>query len=226
MGMVQRLTHFDKGIEAQHAGTGGSSKGLWVESADCFQGLGLGRVYYGTRTTHAMRSHPFLNDAKLLRAAVLGALSSVAMLGLAHADPGGKPAPEPKVIVHLLDPTGKKQLEERFWIDWNETWRGIEETKTLTGEAAEALIARFDKVLLPEESDNLCGHHPVYGIEVVRADGTTLKTSLCFSCVTWVKPKKRLTIAGKHGLENELCKTLRGIIELPKEVLEGKAGKP
>ena len=135
-------------------------------------------------------------------------------------------AAEPKVTLHLLDHTKKMETEKRFWIDWNEEWQGVVQSKTVSGKDAEKIIAQLKKSLLKHESDNLCGHHPIYGIEVTRKDGSTLKTSLCFSCTTWVKPKKRLSIAGKYGANNELCKTLRAIIELPKEVLEGKVGKP
>ena len=135
-------------------------------------------------------------------------------------------AAEPKVTLHLLDHTKKQKTEKRFWIDWNDEWQGVVETKAVSGEAAGKIIAQLEKSLLKEESDNLCGHHPIYGIEVTQQDGSVFKTSLCFSCCTWVKPKKRLAIAGKYGADNELCKMLRAIIELPKEVLEGKAGKP
>ena len=135
-------------------------------------------------------------------------------------------AAEPKVTIHLLDHTKKMETEKRFWIDWNEEWQGVVEAKQVSGEVANKIIAQLDKSLLKHESDNKCGHHPIYGIEVTRKDGSTLKTSLCFSCNTWVKPKTRLAIAGKNGADNELCKILRTIIELPQEVLEGKAGKP
>ena len=135
-------------------------------------------------------------------------------------------AGEAKVTLHLLDHTEKKETKERFWIDWCDRWQGVVETKTVTGEVADKIIAQLGKSLLKEESDNLCGHHPIYGIVATQEDGTVFKTSLCFSCGTWVKPKKRLSIAGKHGVNNELCKTLRAIIELPQDVLEGKSTQP
>ena len=135
-------------------------------------------------------------------------------------------AGEAKVTLHLLDHTEEKKTETLFWIDWCDKWQGVVETKQLSGEVANKIIAQLDKSLLKQESDNKCGHHPIYGIEVTRKDGSTLKTSLCFSCNTWVKPKTRLASAGKNGADNELCKILRTIIELPQELLEGKAGKP
>lgn len=182
-----------------------------------------------------MKSTPLTTDASLLVAALLGALSFLAMLSLSRATEGPEApqadasevrAAEPKVTLHLLDHTKKLKTETRFWIDWNDEWQGITKTKTVTGKIAEAIIAQLEKSLLAEESDNLCGHHPIYGIEVTRQDGSTLKTSLCFSCNTWVKPKKRLAIEAEYGAQQPLAKTLRAVIELPKEVLEGKAGKP
>jgi len=128
-------------------------------------------------------------------------------------------AGEAKVTVHLLDHTDEKKTETRFWIDWCENWRGIVETKTVTGKAAEDIIAQMKQSLEDIESDKKCGHNPIYGIEVVYEDGSTFNTSLCFSCNTWVKPKTRMSIAGKHGAENELCKKLRAVIELPDELL-------
>ena len=135
-------------------------------------------------------------------------------------------AAEPMVIVHLLDHTDGKKTETRFWIDWSENWRGIAKTKIVTGEAADALIAQMEKSLMPHESPNLCGHDPIYGVEVTKKSGLRFKTSICFSCNTWVKPKKRLSIDGEHGIENELCKALRKVIELPAHMLpEAKAEK-
>ena len=91
-------------------------------------------------------------------------------------------AGEAKVTLHLLDHTEKKKTETLFWIDWCDKWQGVVETKQLSGEVANKIIAQLDKSLLKQESDNKCGHHPIYGIEVTRKDGSTLKTSLCFSC--------------------------------------------
>lgn len=128
-------------------------------------------------------------------------------------------AGEAKVTVHLLDHTDAKKTETRFWIDWCDNWRGIVETKTVTGKAADEIIAQMKKSLEDFESGNKCGHNPIYGIEVVYGDGSTFNTSLCFSCNTWVKPKTRMSIDGKHGIDNDLCKKLREVIELPQELL-------
>ena len=128
-------------------------------------------------------------------------------------------ADEAKVTVHLLDHTDEKKTETRFWIDVNEQWRGIVKTKEVVGEQAKQLIAVLDHSLQWVDSRNRCGHDPIYGIELVREDGSTLKTSLCFSCSTWVQPDRRMTIAGEHGINNELCKKLREVIELPVEML-------
>ena len=129
-------------------------------------------------------------------------------------------AAEPKVTVHLLDHTDKKKTEERFWIDWCDNWRGIVKTKTVRGEEASALIAQLEASLEGTPSDNLCGHDPIYGIVATKGDGTQLKTSICFSCNTWVKPKRqRLSITGEYGIDNPLCKALRRVIELPAEML-------
>jgi len=52
---------------------------------------------------------------------------------------------------------------------------------------------------------------------------------LCFTCLTWVKPKMRLAITGETGVENELCRLFRSHIELPRKMLKNgkseKAGK-
>jgi hypothetical protein len=133
---------------------------------------------------------------------------------------GALRAAEPVVTVHLLDPTGKRETKARFWIDWSKAWRGIVTTRAATPEQAKALVALCRTSLVNEEAEHFCGHDPVYGIEATSADGKALKTSLCFSCLTWVKPGKRLSIAGERGVGNELCKALRAVIELPPELLE------
>ncbi|RYD48035.1 MAG: hypothetical protein EOP85_04355 [Verrucomicrobiaceae bacterium] len=71
-----------------------------------------------------------------------------------------------------------------------------------------------------EEASHFCGHDPIYGIEATENSGKVLKTSLCFSCTTWVKPGKRLRIDGEPGSENILCKALREVIELPQDLLD------
>ncbi|MGY8644163.1 MAG: hypothetical protein ACKVJU_24090 [Verrucomicrobiales bacterium] len=129
-------------------------------------------------------------------------------------------AGENAVVVYLLDHTDKKKTETRFWDDWNNSWRGVVELKKVTGKEADALVALMKKSLLPEEATNFCGHDPIYGIIVKTEDGKTLKTSLCFKCLTWVCPKERLSISGKPGAENKLCIELRKIIELPPELLK------
>ena len=93
---------------------------------------------------------------------------------------------EPKVVLHLLDHTGKAKCEKRFWIDWSEEWRGIVKSKTLSKEDSLSVVKALRTSLLKESSSNFCGHDPIYGIEAVDAAGKTLKTSLCFKCVTWV----------------------------------------
>lgn len=128
-------------------------------------------------------------------------------------------AGEAKVTVHLLDHTDEKKTEARFWIDWCDNWRGIVETKTVTGKAADEIILQLQKSLEDFPSDNKCGHDPIYGVEVLHEDGSTFKTSICFSCNTWVKPKTRMSVAGGHGINNELCKKLREVVELPAELL-------
>ncbi|MGB0153950.1 MAG: hypothetical protein ACPGFB_07950 [Verrucomicrobiales bacterium] len=127
-------------------------------------------------------------------------------------------ADETKVIVHLLDHTDAKNTEQRFWIDWNEKWRGIVASETVTGEKAGELIEMFQRSLEETEALHFCGHDPIYGIEATTADSKVLKTSLCFTCVTWVKPGLRLNLAGERGADNELCRALRTVIELPHEL--------
>jgi len=134
----------------------------------------------------------------------------------------GPASPEDAVTVHLLDPTGKRATKERFWIDWSNEWRGIVTTREATPEQSAKLVESFRRGLLKEEAGHFCGHDPIYGIVAKSADGKVLKTSLCFTCLTWVKPGKRLSIAGGKGAENELCKALREVIELPPELLEAE----
>ena len=128
-------------------------------------------------------------------------------------------ATEPKVIVHLLDHTDKQETKERFWIDWCDNWRGIVKTETVEGEAAKEVITALSVSLSDFPSKNKCGHDPIYGVEVTYEDGSTFKTSICFSCSTWVQPNKRLSIKDGHGIDNPLCKALRKVVELPAEML-------
>jgi hypothetical protein len=132
-------------------------------------------------------------------------------------------AAPPSLIVHLLDVTDKEQTDQRFWIDWSDKWRGIIETKNASPQEAEKVIQILKTSLLTTPATHFCGHDPIYGIEATDSDGKKLKTSLCFKCLTWVKPKKRLDIAGKPGPDNELCMALRSIIELPQEVLDAQS---
>lgn len=134
----------------------------------------------------------------------------------------GSACAEDAVTVHLLEPTGKRATRERFWIDWSNEWRGIVTTREATPEQAAKLVELFRGALLKREAEHRCGHDPIYGIVAKSADGKVLKTSLCFTCLTWVKPGKRLLIAGGAGAENDLCKALREVIELPPELLEGE----
>ena len=134
-------------------------------------------------------------------------------------------ADETKVTVHLLDHTDAKHTEHRFWIDWNEKWRGIVASETVTGEKAGELIEMFQQSLETTEALHFCGHDPIYGIDATNADGKVLKTSLCFTCVTWVKPGLRLNVAGERGADNELCRSLRTVIELPPELLKDSMTK-
>ena len=126
----------------------------------------------------------------------------------------------PRVVVHLLDHTGKQETKTKFWIDWSKTWRGIVSTKKVSDEDAVKIIAQLRSSLKNTEAMHFCGHDPIYGLEAVDSEGKLLKTSLCFSCLTWVKPNLRLDISGKAGIDNELCKILRGVIELPADMLE------
>lgn len=131
-------------------------------------------------------------------------------------------AGEAKVILHLLDHTAKKKTETRFWIDWSKEWRGIVSSKVVTKQTSDEIIALLRKSLLNTEAMHFCGHDPIYGIEAIGTDGKILKTSLCFSCLTWVKPGLRLDIAGERGANNVLCKKLREVIELPEELLKAE----
>jgi len=127
---------------------------------------------------------------------------------------------EPKITLHLLAAKGEKSNGNRFWIDWSDHWMGISKSKSIRGEEAQKIISLFERSLTNTEATHFCGHSPVYGVVAYREDGKKLKTSLCFSCVTWVKPKTRLDIKGKRGIDNVLCKALRAHIELPKSILE------
>jgi len=126
----------------------------------------------------------------------------------------------PKVTVHLLDYTDQQETKAKFWIDWSKKWRGIVSTAKASDEDAVKIIAQLRSSLKHTEAMHFCGHDPIYGIEATDSKGNLLKTSLCFSCLTWVKPDLRLDIGGKKGIDNDLCKILRGIIELPAELRE------
>lgn len=90
----------------------------------------------------------------------------------------------PTLTVHLLDHTDIKQTESRFWIDWSKKWRGIITTRAATNEKAEKIIQILRTSLTNTEASHFCGHDPIYGIEATDSNGKTLKTSLCFSCLT------------------------------------------
>ncbi len=122
------------------------------------------------------------------------------------------------VTVYLLDHTGAQSTKTNFWIDWSESNRSIVATQVVTGELADKIINELTSSLKSTEAAHLCGHDPIYGIIATNRDGRQLKTSLCFKCLTWVKPNRRLNIAGKAGVDNKLCKMLREIIELPLEL--------
>jgi hypothetical protein len=122
---------------------------------------------------------------------------------------------EERITLYLLDTESPQSKNSRFWIDWKNEWMGVKEKKEIQGKAAEEIIALLTVALLPEEADHLCGHSPVYGIEAIRADGIKVKTSLCFDCLTWVRPNKRLWISGERGVENKLCVELQKYIKLP-----------
>lgn len=126
----------------------------------------------------------------------------------------------PTLKVHLLDHTGAKQWENRFWIDWNEEWQGVVAVKTASPADTQKIIKLLQKSLDTTEAMHLCGHSPVYGIEIFESGQLILSTSLCFSCLTWVRPGKRYYLSGKVGAENALCKALRAVIELPPELLQ------
>ena len=131
-----------------------------------------------------------------------------------------------KVVLHLLDHTGKKPTDKKFWIDWSESWRAIEKTKTIEGEDAQEIIDQLRVSLKTSHSQNFCGHDPIYGIIARDKEGKVIKTSLCFKCVTWVTPRragqkgKRLHIVGKPGANNPLSLVLRKHIELPAALLK------
>ena len=125
----------------------------------------------------------------------------------------------PRVTIHLLDHTDKQETKTKFWIDWSKTWRGIVSTKKVSDEDAVKIVAQLRTSLKNTESTHACGHDPIYGIEAVDTEGQMLKTSLCFTCLTWVKPRLRLEIDGEMGVDNELCKILREVIELPEDML-------
>lgn len=159
---------------------------------------------------------------------VLTTLGLISITSVLHAA-------EPTVTVHLLDHTGKSDTKNKlvptkkgdtrtlFWIDWSRNWRAIDSTKVVSGQEASDIIALLRQNLSNSLAEHFCGHNPIYGIEATDSDGKILKTSLCFTCSTWVQPDKRLKISGTRGVENPLCKALRKVIELPKDVLEAAA---
>ena len=129
-------------------------------------------------------------------------------------------AGEPKVTLHLLDHTGKEPGVEKFWIDWSKNWRAIEKTKSIEGNDAKIIVDPLKISLKSTECMNLCGHDPIYGIIARDQNDQIIKTSLCFKCGTWVKPRLRLDIGGEFGINNPLCLLLRKHIELPRALLE------
>ena len=122
---------------------------------------------------------------------------------------------EESITLYLLDTESPPSNNNRFWIDWKNEWMGVKKKKEIEGKAAEEIIALLTVSLLPEEADHFCGHSPVYGIEAIRADGKKVNTSLCFDCLTWVRPNKRLWISGERGVENKLYVELQKYIKLP-----------
>ena len=146
-------------------------------------------------------------------------------------------AGELSVTVHLLDHTRKSDTRYKldrpikgdkrpqFWIDWSKKWRDITVTETVKGAEATALNALLREALANSEAMHFCGHDPIYDIEAIDPEGKTLKTSLCFTCGTWVQPGKRLDIGGPPGIENPLCVALRKAIELPKAILDAEAAR-
>ncbi len=116
-----------------------------------------------------------------------------------------------KVTIHLLDHTDKIKTKTRFWIDWSKQWRGIISSKTVTNEAADKIIKQLGLSLKNTEAEHFCGHDPIYGIETITADGKT---------------RLRLDINGERGPNNELCKLLREVIELPPELLTEEVRRP
>ncbi|MEM1223702.1 MAG: hypothetical protein AAGH40_13185 [Verrucomicrobiota bacterium] len=124
---------------------------------------------------------------------------------------------EERVILHLLDPEGSPVAGKQFWIDWNDEWMAVAEKKEIRSIEAKEIINLLAAMLLPDEATHFCGHSPVYGIEAFRADGVELRTSLCFDCLTWVQPNKRMSISGELGLSNLLCVQLQKHIELKVE---------
>ncbi len=125
-------------------------------------------------------------------------------------------AAEPKLVIHLLDRSGKPPTEERFWVSWSKEWRGIIKTKSLTGEDAEKLLKLLKVSLSSTECDLLSGHDPTYGIVATNAEGKIIRASLCIRSLTWVKNRKRLNIRGDAGVKNKLFAALGKEIEPPK----------
>lgn len=124
---------------------------------------------------------------------------------------------EEQVTLYLLDSKASITGEDKFWIDWSNHWIAVSEKKEIRGEEAENIIVLLRTMLLPDEAEHFCGHWPVYGVKAHRSDGMELKTSLCFDCLTWVKPNKRMSISGDRGLDNLLCIELQKHIKLPTE---------
>ncbi len=132
----------------------------------------------------------------------------------------------PKVLLHLLDHTDKIETPARFWIDWSRQWRGILASEMVTGAPAIEIVELLRSSLKNTQAKHFCGHDPIYGIVAVDENGLILQTSLCFTCNTWVRPNLRLDIAGQLGSENELCRKLREIIELPDDLRKPPTPKP
>ena len=99
------------------------------------------------------------------------------------------------------------------------------ESKRITGDSAEEIIALLASSLSKEQAGHFCEHDPIYGIEIYRPGTPVFRTSLCFTCLTWVQPGRRMNISGKPGETNELFLRLQQEIEIPPELKESASEK-
>lgn len=127
---------------------------------------------------------------------------------------------EPLVKLHLLGDVQERGEKGGFWIDWCENRRTIEKSALIEGDDVREIIESLSSHLLSRDAGNLCDHSPAYGIIARDEQGRILTTSLCFSCSSWVRPKRRLKISGGYGINNPLCLVLRKHLELPSHVLD------